>query len=557
MKAIRPLIGDPMNEHSSLGVAERAKRGIAWALTFNLGSQVLQFGVGVVLARLLAPADFGVFTITGIFTGLAITVSNFGLGAALVQRPAIEEAHRRSMLAANLLLSAGIVLVLNLAAPLVGTYFRNPLAGQVLALTASNFLINAMGSVSFSVMNRQLRFREMARIDATALVLQGAIALFLAFRGFGVWSMAWAGIVQSLARASLLIAQAGWRPALGWDRRALRELIGFGSGLTVKRFLNYCASNVDNFVIGRRLSPTDLGFYTRAYGLMTLPLTQLSRVIMSVLFPAFSRIQDDNAKLISGYSNVVTATSLVSFPFLVGLMLVAPAFVNVVYGDKWMPAVLPLQIMGLAGMMKAISTYVGAIVDAKGMIGAEIRRQAIYLVALVSGALLGSKFGITGVAVAVVVASFGMLVMMQSLLGRLTGMSWRAYLGALAPAIAGSAVMAAAVAAWQAVVAPALGRTSAALLVTSAAIGIPVYLTVVLAAPFSRVKALRRELVADLRRALSAGTQSRSGAGGETGVVSEGVVSETGIASEAGSASETGVGGETGVRSQACPESLG
>jgi O-antigen/teichoic acid export membrane protein len=222
-----------------------------------------------------------------------------------------------------------------------------------------------------------------------------------------------------------------------------------------------------------------------------------------VLFPAFSRIQDDNAKLISGYSHVVTATSLVSFPFLVGLMLVAPAFVNVVYGAKWMPAVLPLQIMGWAGMMKAVATYVGSIVDAKGMLKAEIRRQSIYLAALIAGAVLGSRFGTAGVAVAVVVASFGMLVMMQSLLGRLTGMSWRAYLGALAPAIAGSAVMAGAVAAWQAAAGSFLGRTSAAMLASSAAIGAGVYLTVILAGPFARVHALRRELAGDLRRLLS------------------------------------------------------
>jgi PST family polysaccharide transporter len=325
------------------------------------------------------------------------------------------------------------------------------------------------------------------------------VAILLAVRGFGVWAIAWAGVAQSAVRAGLMIAQGGWRPALAWDLAALRDLIGFGAGLTVKRFINYSAANVDYFVIGRRLGPDSLGFYTRAYGLMTLPLTQLSRVIMTVLFPAFSRIQDDNRRLVAGYARVVNATALVAFPFLVGLMLVAPAFIHVVYGKQWMPAVLPLQIMCIAGMMKAVSTFVGSIVDAKGKIGAEVRRQLVYLALLVAGTLLGSRWGTVGVAVAVVAASLAMLVMMQSLLGELTGMRWRTYLGALAPALAGSAVMAAAVAGFQALAGPGLGLTSPALLASSTAVGAGTYILFLAAVRFPQVEALRAELTADLR----------------------------------------------------------
>ncbi len=395
-----------------MSVAGSTKRGIAWALSSNIAIQSLSFGVGVVLARILAPADFGVFAVTSIFSGLAATVSNVGLGAAIVQRKEITEAHRRSMLAANLTSSALVVLVLNALAPWVGGYFKNPVATPVLMLTAWSFLINASSSVSFSMLSRELRFRALAQVEAVAAVVNGLVAIVFALRGFGVWAIAWGRIAEALVRAAILILTAGWRPRLAWDRRALGDLIGFGAGLTAKRIVNYAAANVDYFVIGRRLGATDLGYYTRAYSLMTLPLVQLSRVIMQVLFPAFSRIQDDNARIIRAYSQVVTATSLVSFPFLMGLLLVAPAFVEVVYGAKWMPTVLPLQIMCLAGMMKSVSTFVGAIVDAKGKVVAEVRRQLIYLGILVVGTLAGSYYGTVGVAVAVVVAAFVMLVMM-------------------------------------------------------------------------------------------------------------------------------------------------
>ena len=254
--------------------------------------------------------------------------------------------------------------------------------------------------------------------------------------------------------------------AAGWDRAALRDLVGFGAGLTLKRVINYSASNVDYFVIGRRLGAADLGFYTRAYGLMTLPLTQLSRVIMQVLFPAFARIQDDT-RLVAGYSKVVTATSLVSFPFLVGLVLVAPSFIAVVYGDKWLPAVLPLEIMTAAGMMKAVTTFVGSIADARGQVLSEVRRQVVYLILLVLGTVVGSHYGTAGVAAAVVVASFCMLLMMQSFLGQMTGMRWRTYLAALWPALAATGVMATAVMLTQTFLVRITTKTSPLMLFTS------------------------------------------------------------------------------------------
>jgi PST family polysaccharide transporter len=495
-----------------MSVSGAAKRGIAWTLSSNLLIQTMSFGVGVVLARLIPPAEFGVFAITGIFSGLAATVSNIGLGSALVRRKEITAAHCRSMLTANLASSGAIVVVLTLVAPWVGRYFKNATAAPVLMVVAWNFLINAVSSVSFSLTSRALRFRLIAQIEAFAAVVNGVVAIVLALRGLGVWAIAWAGIAQSLARAVLLLALGGWRPALGWDGAALRELVGFGAGLTLKRLINYAAANVDYVVIGRRLGAADLGFYTRAYNLMTLPLTQLSRVMMQVLFPAFARIQDDNPRLIAGYSKVVMATALASFPFLVGLFLVAAPFVHVVYGATWMPAVLPLQIMCVAGMMKSVSTFIGSIVDAKGYVGSEVRRQLVYLALLAGGTFAGSFYGTTGVAVAVVVASLAMLVMMQTLLNRLTGMTWRDYFAALAPALGGVLVMSAVVLAFQLAARRFLDPLSPVFLFGAALLGAAAYVLFFLVVRIERVEALRSELVRTFLRRQGGGTEGPAAA---------------------------------------------
>jgi O-antigen/teichoic acid export membrane protein len=349
------------------------------------------------------------------------------------------------------------------------------------------------------MLSRALNFRVFAVTEAVGAAAFGLVAILLAARGYGVWAIAWAGVAQSLSRAVILVARAGWPLRFGWDRGALGDLLGLGAGLTLKRVINYAAANVDYAVIGRRLGPTDLGYYTRAYGLITMPLSQFSRVIMSVLFPAFSRIQGDNARIVAGYSKVVTATAIVSFPFLAGLALVAPAFMAVVYGEKWLPTVLPLTIMCVAGMMKSVTTFVGAIADAKGQVQREVKRQLIYLGILVAGAILGSRYGTAGVAWAVVVASFAMLIMMQSFLGSLTGMRWRTYLAALWPAVASTLVMTAVVAAVQAGMSRLVARTSVAMLTVSVVAGVLSYALALVAGRFPAVTALRRELERDLK----------------------------------------------------------
>ncbi len=368
----------------------------------------------------------------------------------------------------------------------------------MLRLVALNFLVNASSSVSFSLLSRALNFRILAVSEAVGAAAFGAVAILLAVRGEGVWAIAWAGVAQTLVRALLLILRAGWPLRLGWDRPALADLLGLGAGLTLKRVINYAAANVDYAVIGRRLGSADLGYYTRAYGLITMPLHQFSRVIMSVLFPAFSRIQGDDARLVAGYSKVVTATAIASFPFLAGLALVAPSFIAVVYGEKWLPTVLPLTIMCVAGMMKSVSTFVGSIADAKGQVQREVKRQLIYLAILIAGTITGSRYGTPGVAVAVVFASFVMLIMMQSFLGSLTGMRWRTYLSSLWPAVAATLVMATAVIAAQAVMSRFAARTSFAMLVVSVVVGMLVYPLALLGGRFPAVMALRRELEQDL-----------------------------------------------------------
>ena len=182
--------------------------------------QAFQFAVGIVLARLLEPKDFGVFAVTGIFTGLAANVANIGLGAALVQRQSVEERHRRTMLVTNLTTSSVIVGLLILAAPWVGRYFQHPLAGRVLVVVSFNFLINSLSSVSFSTLSRKLKFRSISIVEAGAMPVHAAVAVGMARHGYGVWSIASAGRGRSPVRCRALLCGARRLPRPGREPAA-------------------------------------------------------------------------------------------------------------------------------------------------------------------------------------------------------------------------------------------------------------------------------------------------------------------------------------------------
>jgi PST family polysaccharide transporter len=404
-------------------------RAVQWRLAGAGVAAVSQLTIGVLLARLLTPADFGVAALAYVVLGLAQPIGNLGLGNAVVQRAGLTDRHIRTAFACSVLVGIAVAIVMAVAAPLGAAAMRDARVAQVLRLLSAGIALRGTAVVAEALLRRHLDFRRLFLIETvSALVGYGGVAVSLALLGYGVWSLVWGGLVQALisSAAQLAVVRHPIRPLLA--RRELEDLLGFGLGAAVSGCVNYVALNGDYFLIGRLMGASNLGLYSRAYGLMNLPQTYAAGVMSSVLFPAFAQVQEEPARVRSAYLLVTRLTAMIAAPAMATLAIVAPHLVRGLYGPQWTGVVVPLQILSIAGYFRALYHLGGIVAQSVGRVYGELWRQVTYAAAVIGGTLVGSRYGLPGVAVGVSVAILYMFVATGHLALNATGTSWRLYL---------------------------------------------------------------------------------------------------------------------------------
>lgn len=430
---------------STDSLSRRTTRGGQWRLGGSLVGGFSQLLVGIPLARLLTPADFGIFGLSTVVVAFAQPLTDLGLANALVQRLRLTDRHVRAAFTLLTILGAAGAAALIVGAPLAARLTRTPDVAPVLRILAPAFAVRAAAAVAEGLLRRNLDFKRQVLIEVASYLLgYGCVALPLALTGHGVWSLAWGSVVQTVVASSaqLAVVRHAARPLLA--RQELGELIGFGLGASSSSWVNYLALNGDDFIVGRLLGARSLGLYGRAFGLMKLPHTYFSTVVSRVTFPAFAQVQHDRSRLQRGYLLITELTATVAAPALGTLAVVAPHFLRTVYGEQWEGAVVPLQILCIAGYFRALYHLGGVVAQSVGRVYAELRRQIVYAALVIAGAALGTPYQLAGVAAGVAIATLYMFVASGDLALRITGTSWRVYLGAQRGALVIAAVTSAA-----------------------------------------------------------------------------------------------------------------
>ena len=410
-------------------LADRTTRATQWRLASALTSAVARLGIGVLLARLLPPADFGVVALAFVILGFAQPLGDLGIASAVVQRRDLTFRHVRAAFTFSVITGFAIATVLVLAAPLAAFLVRDARVVPVLRVLALGFAVQGFSVVSAGLLRRSMDFRRLFYIDTISYVLgYGVIAVTLALTGRGVWSLVWGSLVQGLLSSAWQLASArhSMRPLSAG--RELRELLHFGVGAGANSLVNYVALNADNFVVGRLLGATSLGLYGRAYTLMNLPYAYAASVMSGVLFPAFAQIQTDIERLRRAYLTMTKLTALIAGPSMCLLAIVAPFLVPTLYGPQWTGVVLPLQILCAAGYFRALYHVGGVVAQSVGRVYSELWRQVGYAILVVVGAIVGSAFSLPGVAVGVGIAIVYMFVATGQLVLSVTSTSWSDYL---------------------------------------------------------------------------------------------------------------------------------
>lgn len=379
-------------------LVSRASKGAFWAFTSNITASAISFVATAVLARLLAPKDFGLFGMAVLVTGIVRLFGNLGLGGALIQKKEVTQEGLSTVFWVNLLAGTGLTFLCIAVSPLAAWFFRETAVQSMLLLLSCTFFVSSLSSVHATLVQKELRMKQMAVIEVSSRFLGALAKLIAAFCGFGFWSFALGMIVDRVVKTVGFLLVLPWSPSFVFSQARFHEFFRFGRNLFGNSLLNYVHMNVGSIVIGRALGVELLGFFQMAYNLPFLVLDYVSSSIGAVSFPLFSKLQDDNERLAKGYLRIVRCIALVTFPTLAGLAFCAEDFVLVVYGPRWLPAVVPLQFLCVNAALASINSLVTPLMNAKGRPDLGFKYSCLRLPLTLLAIICGARFyGILGV----------------------------------------------------------------------------------------------------------------------------------------------------------------
>lgn len=441
----------PEPEPAPEQVGHHTRRGISWNLVGAVVTNVLRLVTVVVLGRVLDPHDFGVVAAALSVTVLLHNVRDIGLGPALVQRKSLERAHVATAFAVSLYLGLAIALALVLAAPLIGALYGIEESVDVLRALGAVFALRGVAAVSAVLCQRAMNFRAIALVDAAAYAAGAVVAVGCALAGVGPWALVAGYLTEEALSAALYLYLSPPAASLRIRGAPLRDLLGFGAAQTVIQLAGILATYGDNFVVGRVRGATALGFYTRAYDLIKLPSAVFGNVVGNVLFPAFSRLQHDRARLADGFRRVMMVNALVLLPASAALIACAPEAIRVLMGAHWGDAVLPFQILAVTMLMRTSYKVAAMIATAAGRVSAVAVANVVYMACVIGGAAISIRWGIAGVAVTTAASLVVVYVHCCALAMSVSGVSARALAAAHVPGLL--LALAVGAAAWPAVLA--------------------------------------------------------------------------------------------------------
>jgi len=376
----------------------RTISGVSWSLTSQLVRQALTVIVGIVLARLLSPQEFGLVAMVMVIGNFALLIAELGLGAGLVQRREVNEAHFSSVFWLNLLVGLALTGLFAAGAPLVAAFYGEPRLEPLTLALSFLFLLRALTVVPQARLARALDFRGLAIADIAAALIAGGLAIGLALTDHGVWSLVTRLLTAAGASAVLIFILARWRPRPAVSGAALKQLLGFGGSLFASESLGYWSRNLDNLLIGRVLGTAPLGLYSRAYELMLYPLQNVSQAIGRVMFPALSQIQDQPERVKRVHLRVTRVVALLTFPMCLGLLVVAEPFVLALFGEQWRGMIPVLQILCAIGAPQSILTLNGNLYLSQGRADLQLKvglwLKGLLVVGIVIGVLTGEILGV-------------------------------------------------------------------------------------------------------------------------------------------------------------------
>lgn len=400
---------DSKDSHSDSGTAQVAPEpslaraavgGVAWVGLSYLITRASILIATVVLARTLSPTDFGVYALALAFITYAEVINDLGAAQALILLPG-DVRRYDAALTVSLLTSCLLVGIAMVAAPLVARFFGHPDVGTILRVLSLSLLLRAFGQVPDAILIRELNFRQRFRANAFRAAVQCVIWVVLAIAGAGVWALVYGYLAGYAVNSLILWRLVDYRPARSFwriSRSTVQPLLSYAAPLVGSLLLLALVNDVDYLIVGRRLGTTALGYYTVAFRIPQMIISNSFLVFSQVLVPVLARAGSDQARLQRAYVRTVRIQVIFGLGAAICLVIVAPVLVPVVFGARWAPAIVPLAALSLYAAFRSFAWGATDVFKGMGRPRLAFWSSLAWLIALVPTLLFSTRWGIVGVA---------------------------------------------------------------------------------------------------------------------------------------------------------------
>ena len=347
-------------------VRSQLLHGVAWNFIEKILIRGVSFFIGIILARLLSPSDYGLIGMLAVFISISNVFIEGGLAKALIQRQNCQDIDFSTAFVANVGISLVIYLIMYISAPRIADFYNEPILIDLTRILSLNFILGSFNIVQRAKMMAKVDFKSLAQINVISTIISGLVGILMAYFGCGVWALVGQTLCSTIVLIILFPIYSRWKPSFKFSIASFRQLFGFGSKLMVTGVYSVVLNNISTICIGKFYRSQQLGFFTRASQFSELISTTSYEVIGNVTFPVLSELQNDKSKLVEVYRKSLFFTALIIFPIMILTTLLARPMIIVLLTEKWLPCVVLIQWLCLARMFTPLSAINMNILNAVG-----------------------------------------------------------------------------------------------------------------------------------------------------------------------------------------------
>ncbi len=408
----------------STSIKQQAINGAKWAAIEKFSLQIIQFGLGIILARLLSPSDYGTVGMLGVFIAISNTFIDSGFSSALIRKLERTDEDYSTVFLTNFGISIFFVLLLVVIAPWVADFYNMPILCPILRVQSLSLILYALVAVQTAKLTAEVNFKALAKANLIASPLSGLIGIGLAYIGWGVWALVCQNLLAGAFRLICIIYQCRWFPKCKFSKQSFDELFGFGKNMLGASLLTAIYFNLDSIIIGKFFTPASLGNYARGTQIAKLPVDNINGVLNSVTYPVLAKLQNETERLIAAYKKYIRLTSMCIFFCCILLAALGRPLVLFLLTEKWEHAIIYLQIFSFAIMLDHLCVINLNLIKIKGRSDLILRLEVIKRVISFGILFSAIPFGVLGISVSKVIYSIIAVYINTYYNGKLFGMGF-------------------------------------------------------------------------------------------------------------------------------------